>query len=333
MSAAVRFLLRAALGACALTAAAAAHAQQRWDMSLAWPAGNFHSRNAEAFAAKVREATDGQVLITVHAGGELNVKGPDTLMAVESGIVQVADMLVSQQAGVEPLLGMDALPGLIAGQDDMKTFLRHARPVYDRIAAAHNQRILYAVPWPSPGLFSRKALSTPEDMKGQKLRAHDKAAYEFMAQLGAAPTQMPWGEVVPALAAGTIDGVGTSASSGVDGKFWEFTPHFLPLNWATSLSLVTVNLDAWDKLSAAQQQAVQAAAAELEPRFWQISAAQDEKDLAILREHKVAIATPSEALSARVAAVGRPMWDAFARQAGPQARQLLDAYLQDRKQP
>lgn len=329
MSSKIRFFLGAAVGALALTSLSPAMAEQRWDMSLAWPAGNFHSRNAQTFAEKVESATQGEVKITVHPGGALNVKGPDTLMAVETGIVQVADMLVSQQAGVEPLLGMDALPGLIAGQQEMRTFLTHARPVYDKLAAKHNQKILYAVPWPSPGIYSKRAISAPADLQGQKLRAHDKAAYEFMSQLGAVATQLPWGEVVPALAAGTIDGVGTSAASGVDGKFWEFTPHFLPLNWATSLSLVTVNLDAWEALSKSQQQAVMAVAAELEPAFWEVSAQQDEKDIATLRSHGMQLSSPSPELTAKVATVGRPMWDTFANKAGPQARQLLDAYLQE----
>jgi len=333
MKPSISLALSATVAACSLLFSAAAAAKTHaWDMSLAWPAGNFQSRNAEIFARQVEQATNGELVITVHPGGALSIKGPDTLMAVENGLVQVADMLVSQQGGVEPLLGMDALPGLIAGQEEMKTFLKHARPVYDELAKKHNQKILYAVPWPSPGLYSKRPISTPEDIQGQKLRAHDKPAYEFLQSLGAVPSQMPWGEVVPSLAAGTIDGVGTSTSSGVDGKFWQFTPNFIPLNWATSLSIVTVNLDVWEQLSGDQQKAVEDVIQKLEPEFWAISAQEDKKALAVLRENKMNITEPSPELKERIAEVGRPMWDKFADAAGPQARKLLDSYLADRGQ-
>lgn len=331
MKSSLSLTLSAIVAACSVLASGTAAAKtHKWDMSLAWPAGNFQSQNAEIFARQVEQATNGELVITVHPGGGLSIKGPDTLMAVENGLVQVADMLVSQQGGVEPLMGMDALPGLIAGQEEMKTFLKHARPVYDQLAEKHNQKILYAVPWPSPGLFSKRPISAPEDIQGQKLRAHDKAAYEFMQKLGAVPSQMPWGDVVPSLAAGTIDGVGTSASSGVDGKFWQFTPNFIPLNWATSLSIVTVNRDVWDQLSSDQQKAVEGVVQQLEPQFWSVSAEQDEKALAVLREHKMNITEAAPALKAEIATVGRPMWDDFAKSAGPQSRKLLDDYLADR---
>ena len=57
--------------ALAMLAGPAAQAETNWDLPLAWPAGNFHVKNAENFAAEVAEATDGEVQITVHPGGSL----------------------------------------------------------------------------------------------------------------------------------------------------------------------------------------------------------------------------------------------------------------------
>ena len=39
-----------------------ASAKTVWDMSIAWPAGNFHVANAEEFAGKVKAATGGCAL-------------------------------------------------------------------------------------------------------------------------------------------------------------------------------------------------------------------------------------------------------------------------------
>jgi len=60
---------------------------------------------------------------------------------------------------------------------------------------------------------------------------------------------MPWGDVYMALFTGEVDAVLTSSVSGVDGKFWEVTPHFADLGFTFGYSAVTVNNDAWNKLS------------------------------------------------------------------------------------
>lgn len=216
-------------GAALALSATTAIAQTNWDMTSPWPATNFHAANALAFADAVREATDGSVDITVHLSGELGVGIAESLTAVETGIVQMADTLIFLQSGVEPLLSVDTLPYLIQGHDEMRAWLEVAGPAYDEIMARHNQMVLYYVPWPSPGVYTTSAIIGADDMAGQRIRAFNATSFEFLERMGAAPLEMPWGDVAPALAAGTIDGVATSSSSGVDGQLWQFTEHFLSL--------------------------------------------------------------------------------------------------------
>ena len=80
----------------------------------------------------------------------------------------------------------------------------------------------------------------------------DAMGARFFEALGASPVQLPWGEVVPSLATGAIDGVTTSSSSGVDGSFWEFLDYMNRFNWQGSAIMVNVNLDAWNALSPEQ---------------------------------------------------------------------------------
>ena len=68
--------------ACALgLGVSTALAETAWDMSVVWPEGNFHTQNALAFAEAVKEATEGEVVITVHSGGALGIKGPEGMAA------------------------------------------------------------------------------------------------------------------------------------------------------------------------------------------------------------------------------------------------------------
>ena len=141
---------------------AAAQAETKWDLSTAWPATNFQAKTAIAFADAVREETNGSVDITVHLSGEIGVKISEKLSAVENGIVQMADMLLFLQAGEEPLLSIDTLPYLIQGQDEMKAFLDVAGPTFDEIAARHNQKILYYVPWPAQHHWKCHGVMSPQ---------------------------------------------------------------------------------------------------------------------------------------------------------------------------
>lgn len=310
----------------ALTTAMPAMAQTAWDMSVVWPEGNFHTKNAQAFAARVAEATDGEVEITVHSGGGLGIKGPEGMAAVRDGIVPIADILMSQQVGENPALGVETLPFLAPTSQDLALLHKFYRPLIEKIAGEMNQKLLYMTPWPGQGVFSKTPIATVDDMKGMTIRVVDANGHDFFQALGATPVQMPWGEVVPALAAGTINSVTTSSSSGVDGSFWEFMSEMSTFNWQASSNIVTVNLDAWNDLEPETQAAVEAAAAELEGQFWLNSRAEDAQRLASLSEHGMNVTTPSPALKAELLQKAMPLWEAFKVRV-PDAAPVVDAYL------
>ena len=87
---------------------------------------------------------------------------------------------------------------------------RRFRPAVDRIAAAYNQKILYMVPWPRQYVYTNVPAKTVADLRGIKIRTYNASTTEMFNRIGMTAVQLPWGEVVPALAAGTIDAVTTS---------------------------------------------------------------------------------------------------------------------------
>jgi len=316
--------LLAASALVALTSSASL-AETKWDLSTAWGADNFHAKNAMAFADEVRNVTDGSVDITVHLSGEIGVKITEKLSAVENGIVQMADMLLLLQAGEAPMLGIDTLPYLIQGQDEMKAWLEVAGPTYDEIFAKHNQKVLYYVPWPSPGVYTKNAIVSADDIAGQRIRAFNATSFEFLEKLGAAPVELPFGELAAAVAAGTVDGAATSTSTGVNSKLYQFTDHFNPLNWSTSPDALTVNLDAWNALSDAERSAIEEAATRMEADFWAVSAEEDSAKTAVLVENGMTVSAADDSLQAKMAEVGKSMWADFFKKV-PEAEALVSEY-------
>ena len=267
-----RSIVAAALaGAALLTCSIPAYAQTTLNLSDVLPETNFMVTNAIKFADEVSAATDGQVNISVKAGGSLGFKGPDQLTAVRDGLVEMADINISQQVGVNPLFGVEGVPFLISSMEELKAYHAFVRPAFEELAAENNQKILYVVPSPAQYVYLKVEVDGIDDFAGIPVRGADKNTVDIVSAMGMAGVAMPWGELIPALASGRVEGVATSATSGVDGKFWEFMKYIYPTNHTWGSNMVTINLDAWNKLTPEQQAAIEEVAARLEPEFWEVS--------------------------------------------------------------
>jgi TRAP-type C4-dicarboxylate transport system substrate-binding protein len=315
-----------ALTAAALLAALPAGAQTTWDLSTVWPDANFHTVNAVRFAEAVEEATGGDVVINVRSGGQLGFKGPEHLRAVRDGLIPMADILNIQQIGDEPVLGAEGVPFLVGSAEELRVLHKYLRPVYEDVAARNNQKILYMVPWPTQYLHLDANADTLDALAGTKVRAPDKNAADMLDLMGMSGILIPWGEVVPALASGAVSGVSTSAVSGVDGKFWEFLDYVYPTNHVWSSQIVTVNLDAWNTLSAEDQAAIEAVAAELEPQFWETSVAADGASLATLKENGMEVVEIPAEMMANMREAAAPMLEDFMARV-PESEEPIRAYL------
>jgi TRAP-type C4-dicarboxylate transport system substrate-binding protein len=315
-----------ALATCILFAVqSTVEAAQKWDMAVAYPPGNYQTKSAERFATEVAKVTNGEVNIQVQAGGGLGFKGPEMLGTIRDGLVPLGTMLLNQQVGVEPLLGIASLPYLVANPQEMRLITDLARPAYDKVAEKHKQKILYMMPWPGQNVFSKTELRTPSDMRNLKIRTVDRNGSDYFRDLGASPAQMPWGEVVPALATGVINGVTTSSSSGVDGQFWDFMGFCHLVNWQSNFDMVTVNLDAWKKLTPDQQRAIEDAAKRLEPEFWQAAEQEDAGKLKLLSEKGIKMVKAPDELRTFMVLKATPAWDAFIAKV-PEARDIITKY-------
>ena len=312
-----------------LSLIAPAAAETEWDLPLAWPDGNFHVENARTFAKVVGQVTGGDVVINIHPGGSLGFKGPEMLNAVGDGLVPIGEMLLNQQVGERKILGLETQPYIIEDLDQLAVFHGHFRPAIEGVAAEYNQKVLYVVPWPRQYVYTKVEAKGVADLAGIKIRTYNDTTTEMFNRIGMTSVQLPWGEVVPSLAAGTIDAVTTSASSGVDGKFWEFLTNMYPTSHVWSSNMVSVNLDAWSALTDDQRNAIEAAARMLEPVFWQVSKAEDAAKSKILNERGVAMGhVPAEMLADMQAATGPMLAEALA-ELGGEGQAIIDGFLAD----
>lgn len=319
-----------AMATVALTGLApAALAQTQLNLAEVLPEGNFMTQNAMRFAEEVAAETEGRVVISVKAGGALGFKGPDQLTAVRDGLVEMADVNISQQVGVDQMFGAEGVPFLIRSMEELADYHTFLRPVFDDLFARHNQKILYMVPSPAQYVYLNKDIASIDDFRGIPVRGADKNTVDIVSSLGMNGIAMPWGELIPALASKRVEGVATSATSGVDGKFWEFLRYIYPTNHTWGSNAVTINLDVWNKLSPADQAAIEEVATRLEPEFWQVSRKGDLASIETMKGNGMELKDISPELADAIAERAAQVQAAFFERV-PAAMSVVEAFRASR---
>lgn len=157
-----------------LFASVGAALAEKWDMPLAYPETNFHTENAKAFAACIKEGTKGAIEIVTHANGSL-FKGGEIKRAVQTGQAPIGERLLSAHENENALFGFDAVPFLATSYEQSDKLERAARPYLEKLLDKQNLVLLYTVPWPPQGIYTKKPLKTGADMKGVKFRSYNAA--------------------------------------------------------------------------------------------------------------------------------------------------------------
>jgi TRAP-type C4-dicarboxylate transport system substrate-binding protein len=319
---AIRPLLAAAAFAVATTAA---QAQTKWDLPAAYPATNFHSVNLQDFANDVDKATGGKLKITVHAGASL-FKAPEIKRAVQGGQAQIGEILLVNFQNEWQIFGADGLPFLADSYDESVKLWKVQKPLLEKKLAEQGMMVLFAVPWPPQGIYSKKPLNAAADLKGVKWRAYSPATSRIAELVGAQPVTVQAAEVSQAFATGVAESMMSSGSTGWDAKlhehvkYWYDTQAWLPKN------AVIVNKAAFDALDAPTKAAVMKAAADAEVRGLAASKKANTESLDKLKGGGMQILPPSAQLKADMKKVGDTLLKEWLDKAGPEGKALIDAF-------
>jgi TRAP-type C4-dicarboxylate transport system substrate-binding protein len=164
------------------------------------------------------------------------------------------------------------------------------------------------------------------DFKGLKTRTYDKNSANCINMAGGNAVALAWGEVYSALRTGLVNSVVTSSASGKDGKFWEVLNYFTKINYAYPLQAVTINLDYWNSLSKAQQQAILKAAKEMEKYQWDASKKEDAIALKTLADHGMKIEEATPELKKGLSKIADKLLNQFLQDASPAIKKIFKEY-------
>ena len=312
-----------ALAATAL--ASQAFAQTKWDLPSAYPASNFHSVNLQAFADDVKAASGGKLEITVHANASL-FKAPEIKRAVQGNQAQAGEFLMANFQNEWPLWGIDGVPFLATSFADAKRLYDASKPAIEKKLNEQGMTLLYAVPWPPQGLYSRNPVKSQADLKGIKWRAYSPATARIAELVGAQPVTIQQAELSQAMATGVLDSYMSSGSTGYDTKTYEHLKYFYDLQAWLPKNAVVANKKALEALDKPTQDALRKAAAEAETRGWASSEKKTGEYLDLLKKNGMTVEPPSAQLKTDMQKVGEVMLKEWLDKAGPEGKAVVDAY-------
>jgi TRAP-type C4-dicarboxylate transport system substrate-binding protein len=305
--------------------ASSSYAETKWDMPTPYGDGVHHTKNVRNFAEDVSKATNGDLNIVVHSGASL-IKHPEIHRAVRTGQVPVGEMFMGLLGNDNPLFKADNIPFLASDFDSAKKLWDASRPAIESALDGEGLKLLYAVPWPPQGFYTKKPISSAADLKGLKMRAYSPTTSRLAILLEATPTTVQTPEIPQAFSTGIINAMVTSPSTGVSSQAWDFVSDYTDTQAWIPKNMVIVNARAFKRLDDAQQKALMEAAAAAEIRGWKMAMAETEAKTAMLADNGMNVAQPSEQLKSDLQAIGKTMGDEWAAEAGEVGREILSAY-------
>ena len=307
------------------TALALPAAAETWDMPMAYPDNNFHTETGKEFAACVNEGTGGALDLVVHANGSL-FSGSDIKRAVQTGQAPIGERLLSAHQNESAIFGVDSVPFLATGYDASVKLWEIAKPTLDTVLDEQNLVLLYSVPWPPQGIYTKKELASAADMNGIKFRSYNNATARMAELMGAVPVQIEAAELSQALATGVAESFISSGSTGYDEKVWEHLTHWYDTAAWLPRNYIFVNKDSWGGLDEATQGTLRDCAATAEEAGTAKSRELAEWYKEQLGANGMSIQPPGDQLQTDLLGIGETMTAEWLESAGDAGKAIVDDF-------
>jgi TRAP-type transport system periplasmic protein len=303
-----------------------AQAATVWHLATGYRADSFHAMNIRKLLDEVNETTRGGLQIVLHADGSL-VKLGDIPAAVKAGSIAAGECIMSGLIGEIPVAGADSVPFIVSSYADSRRLWHWQRPLIERHFAERGLHVLYAVPWPPQGLYTKRPVSGLADLKGSLMRSYGATTQRIAQLLGAKSVDVALPQVGQAFADGRIDTMITSAVSGVDNQVWKYIGYYYEIDAWFPKNIVFANAAAVKALPAAEREALTRASVVAEVRGWAASNAAAVGSLSALRANGVKVERPSGDFASAFKRMGERQSIEWIRQVGLEANEIFIPYF------
>ncbi len=277
-------------------------------------------QGAEKFAELLKAETGDAYDVRVFPNAQLS--GGDQMKQAEMTGRGAIDMVLTSAINVTPLapeMAAFSLPYLYPDYDAVdRTTQGAAGERMEEIMEGHG---IHVLAWGENGFRevtnSKRPITSPDDMKGLKMRVAGPMYIDVMNDLGANPQQMQWSETFPALQQGVVDGQENPIGAVIiPQRVYEVQKYITPWHYSYDPLFLGISKAKWDGLDEATQASFQKAADEAMEYQIRISREATADGLEFLKEQGMEVyeLSPDELAAFREAT--KPSFDKWSDQIG-----------------
>lgn len=244
--------------------------------------GDFRDRLVRKFAADVEKKTNGALKFEIYPAASL-MKAVPQYKALSTGALDMSLYPLAYAGGEVPEVNITLMPAMVTSYEQGLRW--KSEPIgkeLERILDAKNVKIVTWL-WQAGGIASKqKAIVSPDDAKGQKIRGGSRDMDIMIKAAGGAVTNVPSNEIYSGMQSGVLDAALTSSTSLISYRLHE-TSSYLTTGrdhafWFMFEPLL-MSKKSFDSLSPDQQKIVMEVGASLE-KFGMDSAKADDQRVA-----------------------------------------------------
>ena len=257
--------------------------------------GGLRQKAAELFGERVSQYTQGRYRVQVYPAGQL-ANDPKAVEQLQLGGIDFTVTGTGTYATHVPTLNLTALPYLVESYEQgwkLYDESKWLRTQFDK-GPDKGFRILSSFEAGFRSMTTREPLATPADAKGKKLRTFPNEMMRWtLESMGFNLQIMPLPEVYLAIQQGTVSGQENPVDTIHANKFYEVAPNVTLTRHVYSPIPLAVSEKTWQKLSAADRDAVARAAREAADFSRKAVAEAEERQLADMQSKGAKVARPN----------------------------------------
>lgn len=220
-------------------------------------------KSMQYFAKKVKEYTHGEVKIRLYPNGQLGTQR-ESMELVQNGALDMAKSNASELESFNPAYGAFNIPYLFHDRDHFYRVINGK--VGDEILASSKGKGFIGLTYYDGGarsFYAQKAINSPADLKGLKIRVQPSpTAVEMIKLMGGSPTPLAYGELYTALQQGVVDGAENNPTALTTSRHGEVAKKYSLDEHTMIPDVLVISEKSWAKLTADEQVAIKKAARE-----------------------------------------------------------------------
>ncbi|WP_299663773.1 TRAP transporter substrate-binding protein [uncultured Psychromonas sp.] len=220
-------------------------------------------KSMKYMAEKVKEYTDGEVVIRIYPDGQLGTQR-ESMELLQNGALDMAKSNASEMESFEPSYGAFNIPYIFHDRDHFYRAMQS--DVGEKILASSYDKGFIGLTYYDGGsrsFYAQKAINSPADLKGMKIRVQPSpTAVEMVKLMGGSPTPLAYGELYTALQQGVVDGAENNPTALTNNRHGEVAKFYSQDEHTMVPDVLLISSKVWDKLPKNQQEALRKAAKE-----------------------------------------------------------------------